>query len=291
MRALFDEIRLLLTEALRIFSVRGGRVLSGALAFSAILSVVPLLLLALRVASLVIGEAEAKATLSAHLQHWVGEVGAQNIAEWLGRTKGESSGASVIGAVVLVYGSTRLFSTLNRSFDLLWGIDPLANSTLRDRARHFIVRRGLSFLLVVFVGVMLVGLTCGHAILETLRQYEDVFVVPVRRWLEYLVSFSATTALFAVLFRVVPSERIDLKVAGIGGLVTALLFTLGTALVGGYIAHKAVESVFGAATSVVLLLLWTYYSAHVFFYGAALTHVIDRRWALARKQRAAEGTP
>ena len=282
MRAVFDEVRLVVQEAFRIFSIRGGRVLSGALAFSAILSVVPLLVLALKVAALITGEAAARRTLYSHLAHWVGDVGAQNIAEWLGRTSSRDTEASVLGFVILVYGSTRLFSTLNRAFDLLWSIDPMANSTFRDRAKIFLVRRLFSFLLVVFVGIMLVCLVFGHTVLETLREYEAAFgVTPMHRWLEYAVSFVATSLLFAVMFRVVPSTRIQVRVAAVGGVVTAVLFTFGAALVGGYIAHKAVESVFGAATSVVLLLLWTYYSAHVFFFGAALTHVLELRWSRA----------
>ncbi len=276
LRKVYEELSFVVREAFRIFGVRGGRVLAGALAFSAILSVVPLLLLALRVASLITGEEAARATLHDHLARWVGELGASNIEEWLGQTQGEGKSASVFGFAVLIYGSTRLFSTLNRAFDLLWGIDPMANSTLRDRAKTFVFRRALSFLLVVFIGLVLVALVFGHAVLEGVRAYDLLAVVP-HRWMEYAVSFVATAVLFAVLFRVVPSTRIRVRVAAIGGVVTAALFTLGTLLVGGYIAHKAVESAFGAATSVVLLLLWTYYSAHVFFYGAALTHVLDVR--------------
>jgi membrane protein len=272
---LIDETISLLQAAFRVFSTRAGRILAGALAFSTLLSVVPLLVIALRVASLIIDGEVAHATLVESVARWVGPEGARTLDQWVLAAASSGKGVGLLGAAVLAYGSTRLFATLTRAFDMLWGVDTLADSTWKEKAESFIARRLFAFGLVLVVGVMLVALVLSHALLEAARDFSAT--VPIARVLEYLVSFVTTAALFSALYIVLPSKRVPLKIAAAGGVATALLFTVGAVLVGAYVGHKGSDSPFGAASSLVLLLLWVHYSAHTFLYGAAITVVLTER--------------
>jgi membrane protein len=249
----------LLQAALRIFSVRAGRILAGALAFSTLLSVVPLLVIALKVASLLIDGDVAHATMVESVARWVGPNGARTVDQWVLAAASSGRGVGLLGAAVLTYGSTRLFATLTRAFDMLWAVDTLADSTWKERAEAFITRRLFAFGLVIVVGLMLVALVISHTMLEAARDFVASDKVPVARALEYVVSFAVTAGLFTALYVVLPSKRVPFKIAAAGGLVTALLFTIGAVLVGAYVGHKGGESPFGAASSLVLLLLWVHY--------------------------------
>ena len=272
-----NETLKLLRDAFRIFSVRAGRILAGALAFSTLLSVVPLLVIALKVASLLIDGDVAHATMVESVARWVGPAGARTVDQWVLAAAQSGRGVGLFGAAVLTYGSTRLFATLTRAFDMLWGVDTLADSTWKQRAEAFITRRLFAFGLVLIVGLMLVALVISHAALEAARDFVETDRVPIARALEYVVSFVVTAGLFTALYAVLPSKRVPFKIAAAGGFVTALLFTLGAVLVGAYVGHKGGQSPFGAASSLVLLLLWVHYSAHAFLYGAAITVVLTER--------------
>lgn len=280
---MIDETISLLRAAFRVFSTRAGRILAGALAFSTLLSVVPLLVIALRVASLIIDGEVAHATMVDSVARWVGPDGARTLDQWVLAAASGGKGVGLLGAAVLTYGSTRLFATLTRAFDMLWGVEPLADSTWKVKAEAFIARRLFAFGLVLVVGVMLVALVISHAMLEAARDFVATDHVPIARVLEYGVSFVVTASLFSALYIVLPSRGVPFKIAVAGGLVTALLFTVGAVLVGAYIGQKGSESPFGAATSLVLLLLWVHYSAHTFLYGAAVTVVLTERRGVATK--------
>ncbi len=265
-----------------VFAARSGRILAGALAFSTLLSVVPLLLIALRVASLLIDSDVARAALIENMGRWVGPSLAAEVSDWVSAAQRSGGGVGIVGAAVLAYASTRLFATLTRAFDILWGIDPMATSTWKERAERFLTKRLFAFGLVLSVGLLLVALVFGHTMLSAVRDFSPAGLSPMGPALEYALSFVLTVALFSVLFLVLPNKRIPVKTAATGGVVTATLFTLGAVLVGTYVGHKAGESTFGAATSLVLLLLWVHYAAHAFFYGAAITVVLTERRPVRR---------
>lgn len=267
----------LFRDAYRVFATRGGRVLAGALAFSALLSVVPLFVVAVRFASLMIGAEAAQRALHVNVERWVGPDLAATIDGWLRDSHAASAGTSLLGVAALIYGSTRVFATLTRAFDMLWGVDPMASSTLRQKVERFVERRVLGFVLVLLVGLLLVALVFGHTVIGVAREYSPIEAFPIDRFLEYGASLLATIGLFALLYKVLPSERVAARSALMSAAVTAVLFTLGSLAISAYLAHRGDESAFGAATSAVLLLIWIYYAAHVFFFGAALTVVLGRK--------------
>ena len=275
----------LVRDAARTFSERNGRVLAGAVAFYTLLSSVPLLVIALRVAALVTGEAAARATLLVHVDRWFGRGGVETVTDWLGHAQAASHGTSALGALAFAYGSTRLFANLTRAFDILWAVPTPVETTLRQRAQRFLLHRLVAFGLVLAVGVVLVALVFAHALLAAARELVPLSALPLDRAGELGLSFLTTTLVFAALFWALPSTRVRVRDALRGGLLTAALFTVGALGVGFWVAHKAAESPFGGATSLVVFMLWVHYAAHVFFFGAVLTHelaVRDQTPAMAR---------
>lgn len=246
--------------------------LSGAIAFYALLSIVPMLVIVLHVASGLTDEVSSRARLALELARWVGEGGATTLVELLDRTRRSGQGLVASGASVLlvVYGSTRLWSQLQRALDIFWDVEkPEVDSTAGSIVLQ-LRKRLLAFGLVLFTGVALAATVVGHTWLARLS-----FAEGSTRVLEALGSFAITTVLFSLIFGVLPHARVRLWSALRGGLITASLFTFGSLLVSSYVAHKSTDSPYGAAGSLVMLMLWVHYSAHVFFYGAAIACVLD----------------
>jgi len=275
-RAIYNEAIATLREAWIAFSSRGGRILSAALAYYAILSLGPVFVLALKFAALFTDASTARATLLQHVAQWVGSGGAQTVAKLLVSVRKTGATANALGIAVLVYGSTRLFSNLSRALDMLWGTVPKVDSSWRAKVKRIALARVAGVLFVFGVGVLLVGLAFAHAILASARELSPIESPATSHFFEALISFAATTLIFTAVFKVLPTAKVPLTDAAIGGTITAALFTLGSLLVTAYVAHKTTSS-WGSAANVVLLLLWCHYSAHAFFFGAAITGVHARR--------------
>ncbi|MEO7094308.1 MAG: YhjD/YihY/BrkB family envelope integrity protein, partial [Polyangiales bacterium] len=164
---MFRAARSLIADAGRSYSRHGARMLASAVAFSALLSIAPLLYIALGVASLVIGNQLGRASVMEDLSRWIGADGANTIFALLDRASGgpRSGLAHVLGLIILVYTSTRLFSQMKRALDQMWEISPKSGSGLKGKGRLQLKRRGLSLLLVVFVGVLIIGVVIVKTVL------------------------------------------------------------------------------------------------------------------------------
>lgn len=263
--------RAVLRDTFRIFSRRDGRMLAGATAFFALVSVTPLLLITLVVAGAVADARAARRELFRGLHTWIGQDGAHALGAMLANVQESRSGAEVtaLSAAVIVWGATRLFSHLQRALDHLWGVRARDHKALRDKALKQVRRRAIAFAMVLLCGVAIVAsMLLRTAMLTT----ERVLRVPVGAgWhlIDLALSLGVVSALFAVVFRVLPHVRITWRDALTGSAVTTALFALGRVAVTAYLGRKSLGSTFGAAGSVVLLMLWTYYSAQIFFLGAA----------------------
>lgn len=282
MKTALVTLRELSGDAYRIFSDRGARVLSGSVAFYALLSIVPILVIALRLASLFVDPSHVDSAVSAALARWVGPNGARTVISLALEAEHRSGSAwtNALGVGVLVYGSTRLFSQMMQALDLLWSADPAPRAErLVDKARAQLEKRALSFGMVLVVGLLLLATVVVHTGLATARHVVGVDTSAASRVVEGLVSFATTVLLFTVMFRYLPRTRVDTSDALIGGAVTALLFTVGALVVTAYVSHKDM-SLYGAASALVMLMLWAHYSAHAFFFGAAFTAAHARRRAL-----------
>lgn len=264
-------MRALLGDTLRTFSRNDGRMLAGATAFFALVSVAPMFLIALVLAGALTGEARAHDELLRGVRLWVGRDAAHALGSMLDNVRGSHSGSEVtaLSVLVIAWGATRLFSHLQRALDHLWGVRIRRDAELRRNALNQARRRLVSFSLVL---VCSVGLLASVALRTAIVATGHLFGVGARlhwRVIDHVLSFGVVTLLFGLIFRVLPSVQIRWRQAAEGALVTSGLFTVGRLAVAAWLGRKSLDSTFGAAGSVVLLMLWAYYSAQIFFLGAA----------------------
>jgi membrane protein len=180
--------------------------------------------------------------------------------------------ASVIGAITLFFGASGVFSELQSALNKIWDVQPKDGSGVARLIRA----RLLSFGMVLAVGFLLLVslvITAGLAVLG--KFFGEVLPMPefLMHTINFMVSFAGISALFALIFKYVPEASIKWKDVWEGSIATALLFTIGKSLIGLYLGKAAVGSAYGAAGSLIVIIVWVYYSALIFFFGAEFAHV------------------
>lgn len=248
-----------------------------ALAFYTLFSLVPVLVLIITVAGKIFGQEAARGEIFYQLNSLVGASGAETIQALLASAHGSANSglAAFIAAIVLVIAATTVFSELKDSLDELWYVPQTGQSGLMSLIKN----RLLAFGMILVLALLLVVALCISAAAAMLEKYSSgywadiAFIVsPV----SLIFSFLVLTSLFACIYKVLPAIRIAWRDVWIGAMGTALLFNFGEFLIGIYLSNSSISSSYGAANSVIALLLWVYYSAQVFFLGAAFT----RQYAL-----------
>jgi membrane protein len=250
-----------------------------ALAFYTMFSMAPVLVLVTAIAGAFFGPKAAQGEIVDQLSGLVGEVGAQAIQMVLANANNAKTGsiATIVATILLLVGATTVFSELQDSLDEIWQIP---KATAAAGIITAIRRRLLSFgLLLVLCFLLLVSLVV-NALLALLQKYwsslwSDSLYVLIP--LTSLFSFLVITSIFAAIFKLLPQAPLSWRDVWIGSLGTAGLFTLGKYLIGVYLGNSGVTSSYGAAGSLVALLIWIYYSAQIFFFGAEFT----REYALS----------
>jgi membrane protein len=254
--------------------------LASAVAFSSLLSIAPLLFIALGVASVAIGDDVGRASVHADLARWIGEESAETILGLLdhARIHGQTVLKTVLGSIVLVYASTRLFSQMKRALNHMWDVHAKSGRGFGGKVWKQLRKRGLALLLVGFVGVLIAAVVIVKAVLAaSTHRLGDGAARVIIHGGETVISLATTTLMFAALFKLLPDAKLQWRDAWRGALVTAVLFSIGTTLIGAYLGHKTLAVMYGPGGSLVLLLLWVQYSAQVFFLGAAVTGELARR--------------
>jgi membrane protein len=249
--------------------------LGAALAFYTIFSVAPILIIAVAIAGYVFGADVAQTEVLSQLRALTGDAGAAAIRELLASAHySDKKGlAAAIGIVTLVVGATSVFGELQNALERIWQTPPPPKSVGWWR---FVRGRVLSVGMVLGVGFLLLVSLVASAALAAFGGWLGAFlpqleiVLPV---LDLVVSFGMTVLLFALIYRYVPRESIPWGDVWIGAAVTALLFTIGKSLIGVYLGKSSFNSAYGAAGSLIVLLLWIYYSAQIFLLGAEFTRV------------------
>lgn len=268
------EIWTITKAAARRYSRKSGGLLAGSVAFFSLLSIVPVLFIAVSLARLGAREEHARSTFLEELSRWIGPSGAETVADLLGRQGGgQSLTTRILHAAVVVYMSTRLFSKLRSSINHLWDIEPLPAGTVREnllrKARRFLATFAMVTLVEVLLLAMVVVKTALAVASARLAPHADTPILS--RVIETLVSLAVVTGLFAAIFRVLPDARIAWRDLVGGALLTACLFSAGATLVSIYLGHKATDDTFGDGGPLVMLLLWVNYSAQIFFFGVTFT--------------------
>ena len=240
-----------------------------ALAFYTLFSMAPVLVLVIAIAGFFWGPEAARGELLGQLQGLVGKQGAEALQLVLqgARDKEEGKLATIIAAGLLVFGATTVFAELKSSLDEIWHVPAPKDATWWDVVRT----RLLSFGIILVLGFLLMVSLVISAALALLENFLAGFwkdATVLLGWVAQAVSFLVIAALFGVIYKLLPRIRLAWKDVVIGALGTALLFTLGKYAIGLYIGNSGVANSFGAAGSMIALLLWVYYSAQIFFLGA-----------------------
>ena len=252
--------------------------LGAALAFYSILSIAPLVMIAIAVAALVFGEDAARGALLGQVKGLVGEQGAAAIREMLSHAKKPAEGtiAAVIGVITLLFGASGVFGQLQEAMNTVWEVPPKTGggiwSFLRGRFLSFAMVLGIGFLLLVslLLSAMIAG--AGSYLSGLAPDLE-----PLWHAANGVVTFVVVTALFAMIFKFLPDTHVAWRDVWVGALLTAALFTVGKMLIGLYLGKTGLSSAYGTAGSLVVLVVWIYYSAQILFFGAELTQVYARR--------------
>lgn len=243
--------------------------MGAALAFYALFSLAPLLLVAIWLASFFVGRDAAQVALISQLSSILGESAAHAIEELMSSAGSPADGfmPALIGFFTLVLGATTVLSELRKQLDRIWRAPKESSRGLKG----FLATRFFAFLIVLGVGVLLLASMSLSAFLAAAGELLFAKSKATMFAMDFAASFIVVTVLFALIYKVLPSIRIAWRDVWVGAAVTSVLFWIGKSLIGLYLAKAGVASGFGAAGAVVLLVVWVYYSAQIFFFGAELT--------------------
>ena len=252
---------------------RNAFVHAGSLAFYTLFSMAPVVIIAVAIAGAVFGEEAARGEIVGQLDEFIGGDAAQAVQDAVARSRPEVAGIwpTVTGVVALVLGATTVFAQMQISLNRIWGVvaKPKTSGLL-----ILVKNRVLSLALILMIGfILLVSLLLSVALRAVVRYAESWIPIPtlLLSGLELLLSLVVITALFAIIFKILPDAVVDWEDVWSGAAATAVLFIIGRYLIAFYLAYTAPDSTYGAAGSLVLILLWVYYSSLILFFGAALT--------------------
>ena len=254
--------------------------MGAALAYYTLFSIAPLLLIAIAVAGSVFGREASQNQIIGAIQGLVGFQSAraiQAIIDSAGRTPDSGFLATATGMVLLLLGAAGVVGQLQDSLNAIWRV---AFKTGRG-LKGFIQDRLISYTMVLGVGFLLVVSLVVSALLTAVSGIVGGYLTidaATAQSLDLIVSFALITLLFAVIYKYVPDVRIAWSDVWLGAATTSLLFAAGKFLIGFYLGHSTITSIYGAAGSLVTLLLWVYYSSLMFFFGAELTQVYATRY-------------
>ncbi len=253
---------------------------AGSLAFYTLFSLAPVVIIAVTVIGIVLGEEAAQGEIVGQLQDVMGRDAALAVEGAVARSRIEESGLlpTLLGAGALLAGATTVFAQMQFSLNSIWGVVPRPD---RNSLLAFLKNRLLSLTVALAIGfVLLVSLLLGVAV-RALLHFSHRFVPGVQTLLggaELLVSLIAIALLFCAIFKVLPDVVLRWRDVALGASVTAVLFSIGRFAIAAYLTRTATASTYGAAGSVVLILLWVYYSSLILLFGAAFTrtHLLSR---------------
>ncbi|HET8938067.1 MAG TPA: YihY/virulence factor BrkB family protein [Polyangiales bacterium] len=251
--------------------------LAAALAFYTVLSIAPLLVLAIAIIGLVFGEDAARGQVASELAGVVGPQAGEGIQTVIQHANSPSGGVigSIVSVVVLLFGASGVFGELQSALNTIWDVKPKPGlgikGFLRARLFSFTMVLSVAFLLLVSL-VLTAGLSAVGAFFEHKLPGGAVL------WsaLNVVISLGVITCLFAMIFKAVPDVQIEWRDVWIGAALTALLFTIGKFLLGLYLGRASVASPYGAAGSIIVLVIWVYYATQILFMGAEFTQVYAR---------------
>jgi membrane protein len=265
----------LLKDAFNGWSEDKAPRMGAALAYYTIFSLAPLLIIAIGIAGLIFGERAARGEIVGQIEGTIGSPAAQAIQEMLKdtHTSRTSVPATVIGLVVLLFGASGVFVELHDALNTIWKVEPKPGRALMTLVRE----RFLSFTVVLGTGFLLLVSLVISAALAAVSKFLTPDALPggVYLWqaLNALIALGFITLLFGLMYKLLPDVKIAWRDVWVGAFVSSLLFTVGKYLLGWYLGQGSTASSFGAAGSLVVVLIWVYYSAQILLFGAEFCRV------------------
>jgi len=247
--------------------------LAASLALYTLLSIAPLLVIAVAIAGMVFGAEAARGQISQQISTVVGPQAGQAIQGLIANARAPSEGliSSAVGLAVLLFGASGVFGELQSALNRIWNVKPRPGRGLkgivRDRFFSFAMVMGVAFLL-------LVSLVVSAGLATFVEHFRNWIPVPgVWHVLNLTITLGINAVLFALIFKLVPDVKVAWRDVWMAGLITAVAFSIGKVLLAWYVGRSATVSPFGAAGSLVALIVWVYYSAQILFLGAEFAQV------------------
>lgn len=270
---------LVLRDAGEEFISDNGMKLSASLSYYTIFAIGPLLVILISLAGIFLGQEAVEGKLYFQLVGFVGKAAAVQIQEIIRNIRASqfTTSGTILGIVVLIIGATGVFTEIQDSINYIWSL----KAKPRRGLLKLLFNRVISFSLIISFGfIMMVSLVL-HALVDLLHdRLENLFdeaTVYVFQVFNYLILFVIIATLFAIIFKVLPDGVLRWKDAFTGAIFTAVLFVLGKFAIGFYLARTNLDVTYGAAASVIIILLWVYYTSIILFFGAEFTKVYTIR--------------
>jgi membrane protein len=275
--------------------------LSAALAYYAMFSIGPLLVIVIAVAGLIFEKKAVGQEVVQQIQAMIGPKAAETVQTMLTEKHSSSVIATILGTVALIFGASGVFGQLQDSLNTIWEVKPKPGQGvwgfIRNRFLSFAMVLGIAFLLLVSM-VITAGLELFSGMINHILPMPEI----IAKGLHLTISFLVITLLFAMIYKVLPDATVKWRDVWVGAIGTALLFTVGKYLIGMYLGRESTSSAYGAAGSVVVILLWVYYSSLILFFGAEFTQVYAKKTGsriapsphampVTEEKRAEEGIP
>lgn len=254
--------------------------LSAALAYYTIFSIAPMLMIIIALVGFVYGKEAIQGEIYMQINELVGNSAALQIQEIIRNISSarETKFATIVGIITLAFGATGVFTEIQDSINLIWGV----KAKPKRGFLKLIFNRVLSFSMVVGMGFLLIVSLVVNALMtsfgKALANYFPELTVYVLYGINFLFTFLVITTLFGVIFKVLPDAVIRWRDVGVGALATAVLFLLGKMAISFYLGSSDLGTTYGAAGSLIIILLWVYYSSVILYIGAEFTHVYAARY-------------
>ncbi len=265
-----------------------------AMAYYMFFSLAPLLILAVAFAGAFFGAEAAEGRIVTELQHFIGWDGAEAIQALVRRARGSDAGLSfsIVGIGALLVGAAQVFNSLQTALNAMWRV-PDATAPKRGFKGDLLdiaKKRALSFVMVLVIGMLLVLSLLASAALAAFGAYlsrlgRDPGGMAVLRFSDVVLSLGSLTCLLAVIYKLLPDAKIAWRDVWFGAIVTSFLLTIGKMVIGWYLGGSGITSVYGAAGSLIVILIWVYYCAQILLFGAEMTQVYAFEFGSRQRKR------
>jgi membrane protein len=254
--------------------------MAAALSFYSLISIAPFMLIITAAAGFIFGQTAATGKIVTSIDDYVGLQSAELIQSLILNAYVPESEmiAAVLGFIVFIWAALAVFVEIRESLNTIWGIEVKPGKGLLE----FLTGRLFSLLILLLIGlIFILSLIAGTLLNMADAFFADLFgeIIPFLQWVDTIVSFTIVTLLFVAIIKYLPSVKIEWVYAFIGAIIGSVLFNLGSNIIGYYLNKTNYSFVYGAAGSLVILLLWIYYSSLIFFFCAELTQVIRKKFS------------